>query len=63
MDDELNLLRKRLIRICNKYEVYEKLIKSKYGKEATVEQRVREARLVSDTLLQDIDALLPNLSK
>jgi len=63
MDDELNVLRKRLIRIGNKYEVYEKLIKSKYGKEATVEQRVREARLVTNTLLQDIDSLLPILSK
>ena len=58
MDDELNLLRKRLIRIGNKYEVYEKLVKFKYGKEATIEQRVSVARLVSDTLLQNIDDLL-----
>ena len=62
MDEELNLLRSRLIRIGNKYEVYEMLIKSKYGKGATVEQRVRIAKLVSDTLLQDIDSLLPILA-
>lgn len=54
MDEDLWVLERRLLRICDKYEIYQKMVKERFGSSATVSQRITVAEAVYRTLLEDL---------
>lgn len=54
MDEDLWVLERRLLRICDKYEIYQMMVKERFGANPTVSQRMAVAKSVYRTLLDDL---------